>query len=83
MKASACDGDLADELEDLGVVGLRRSELVDLELLKVWALDDELAHRPILQGVLVTEALDCELLESFLPIDGAPNAVKDRVENLR
>lgn len=49
----------------------------------MWALEDELAHRPILQGVLVTEALDCELLESFVPIDGAPNAVKDRVENLR
>ena len=42
----------------------------------------ELLQRPLLQLVVVLEILDGEVLEALLCVDGAPDEVKHRVDDI-
>ena len=47
------------------------------------ALEHDLLKWPLLQRILFPEAIDLELLEALLLVDGAPKVVEHRVEHRR
>ena len=70
VEAAAVGGGQAGKFQDCGFVSRCRIQVLDLEILKVGALDHELAQWPLLERVLVFEQLDCELFEALLLIYG-------------
>ena len=71
VKAAAVGGGQAGKFQDCGFVSrCRTTQAMDHEILKVGALDHELAQWPLLERVLVLEHLDCELFEALLLIYG-------------
>jgi len=84
VEAAAVGGGQAGKIEDSRTIG-RDSfwQIVDLEILKVGALDHELAQWPLLKRVLILELPDCELFEALLLIDSLREVIKQRVDHLR
>ena len=71
VEAAAVGGGQAGKFQDCGTISrCREKQDSDLEILKVGALDHELAQWPLLERVLVLEHLDCELFEALLLIYG-------------
>ena len=71
VEAAAVGGGQAGKFQECGTISrCRGSQGIDLEILKVGALDHELAQWPLLERVLVLESLDCELFEALLLIYG-------------
>lgn len=71
VEAAAVGGGQAGKFHDCGTI--RRCRVFqgkDREILKVGALDHELAQWPLLESVLVLEPKDCELFEALLLIYG-------------
>ena len=84
MEAAAVGGGQASKIQDCRTISrCRLREVLDLEILKVGALDHELAQWPLLERVFVIEVFDCELFEALLLIDSLREIVKHRVDNLR
>ena len=65
------------------IIRLVKTETLDLERLQVVTFEDKLTQRPLLQVVLVCEALDSEALEALLLINGVTEFFEHRVHNLR
>ena len=71
-ETAAINYSLTGVLKKLSSIGLYRSvHVVDLEVFEIGALDEELAKRPVLEGVLVLKCLNLQLLETLLFIDGS------------
>ena len=71
VEAAAVGGGQAGKFQECGTISkCRVIQGLDLEILKVGALDHELAQWPLLERVLVQEPLDCELFEALLLIYG-------------
>ena len=71
LEAAAVGGGESGKFQEYGTISKCRStQIKDLEILKVGALDHELAQWPLLERVLVLEPLDCELFEALLLIYG-------------
>ena len=71
VEAAAVGGGQAGKFQECGTISrCRGSQGIDLEILKVGALDHELAQWPLLERVLVSKVLDCELFEALLLIYG-------------
>ena len=83
VEAAAVGGGQAGKFQDCGFVSRCRMQVSDLEILKVGALDHELAQWPLLERVLVCKPLNCELFEALLLIDSLREIVKHRVDHLR
>ena len=75
---------LTGVLKEQGSVGLYRSvHVIDLEVFEIGALDEELAKRPVLEGVLVLKGLDFQLFEALLFINASTKTVNYRVHHFR
>lgn len=75
---------LTGVLKKQGSVGLCRSvHVIHLEVFEIGALDEELAKRPVLEGVLVLKGLDFQLFEALLFIDASTKTVNYRVYHFR
>ena len=76
LKASAGDGSLSNEFEQLASVFISGIQAGKFEVLKLVGLEDELPQRPLLKLVLVREALDGQPLKAQLLVDCTSELVK-------
>ena len=71
VEAAAVGGSQTRKLQELAAVSIcRHAKVSDRERLKVGASSDELAQRPLVQGVLVCEFGDSKLFEAVFFVDG-------------
>jgi len=83
VEAAAVGSSQAGKFQECGLASRCRVQVLDVEFLKVRALDHELAQWPLLERVLVRDVLDCELFETLLLVDSVGEIVKHRVDHLR
>jgi len=84
VEAAAVGDGQAGKFQECGTISrCRVTQEEYLEILKFGALDHELAQWPLLERVLVSEILNCELFEALLLIDSLREIVKHRVDYLR